>query len=406
MPIAFSRSLRALETDSFRRSRVGLALAGTLGLAWSTWFAFAHVAVVEVTGSARLEVERAAHSVEVPVAGRLTAVHLALGEEVHEGDILAELDSAALRLSANEERARSTSLSAQITALYDQIATEDRALADQRLVAQAKIDEGRARQREATTAAEFSETEAKRAARMSAEGLQSETDRLRAKAEAEQRRAAAEGAQSTIARIESEQRASETERRSKIAKLRGEAASLEGQRSMSAASIERLEHDIELRRVRAPVSGRLGDIATLRIGGVVKEGEKLGAVIPSGDVRIVADYPPASAVGRVKPGQTARMFPEGFPWTQYGSLEATVEHVASEPRSGRIRVELVVRADPSSEIPFQHGLPGTLEIEVDHVSPAVLVLRTVGSRISAPAGAHEQRRSEGASVPEEKPVRP
>jgi membrane fusion protein (multidrug efflux system) len=170
---------------------------------------------------------------------------------------------------------------------------------------------------------------------------------------------------------------------------------------VSAAALGRLEHEIDLRRVRAPVKGRLGDVATLRVGAVVKEGDKLGAVIPTGDIRIVADYTPGSAVGRIRPGQSARMHPEGFPWTQYGSLRATVERVANEPRSGRIRVELVVARDPGGAIPLQHGLPGTLEIEVDRVSPAVLVLRSAGGRFSAPASAHEPSRSGGAAVRDE-----
>jgi membrane fusion protein (multidrug efflux system) len=121
------------------------------------------------------------------------------------------------------------------------------------------------------------------------------------------------------------------------------------------------------------------------VGTVLKEGDKLGSIVPSGNIRIVADFLPAAAVARVRAGQHAKMRPDGFPWTQYGMLSATVRRVANEPRSGHIRVELDVDPDQGSPIPIQHGLPGTLEIEIERVSPAGLVFRAAGRRLAAPA---------------------
>jgi hypothetical protein len=39
---------------------------------------------------------------------------------------------------------------------------------------------------------------------------------------------------------------------------------------------------------------------------------------------------------------------------------------------------LAIVKDPDSTIPFQNALPGTVEIEVDRASPAMLALRTAG----------------------------
>jgi membrane fusion protein (multidrug efflux system) len=41
-------------------------------------------------------------------------------------------------------------------------------------------------------------------------------------------------------------------------------------------------------------------------------------------------------------------------------------------------VELLVDPAYNGVIPIQHGLIGTLEVEVDRVSPAALVLRNAG----------------------------
>jgi membrane fusion protein (multidrug efflux system) len=77
----------------------------------------------------------------------------------------------------------------------------------------------------------------------------------------------------------------------------------------------------------------------------------------------------------------ARVRLEGFPWTEYGQLSAEVVGVAAEPRSGKVRVELEIRADPDSPIPLEHGLPGSVEVAVERVSPATLTLRSVGGML-------------------------
>ena len=43
--------------------------------------------------------------------------------------------------------------------------------------------------------------------------------------------------------------------------------------------------------------------------------------------------------------------------------------------------------DPASPVPLQHGLPGTVEVEVARVSPATLVLHAVGKRLGVLPGA-------------------
>ena len=84
-------------------------------------------------------------------------------------------------------------------------------------------------------------------------------------------------------------------------------------------------------------------------------------------------------------GQSARIRLDGFPWTQFGSLTATVTQVAGEVRDGRVRVELVVHPTSDSRIPMEHGLPGTVEVEIERVSPATLVLRAAGKLVTRTA---------------------
>jgi membrane fusion protein (multidrug efflux system) len=103
----------------------------------------------------------------------------------------------------------------------------------------------------------------------------------------------------------------------------------------------------------------------------------MGAIVPPGAAHAVAWFPVAAA-GRLRAGQPARLRLDGFPWIQYGTLAATVARVAKEPTGGNLRAELTLAAAPSSPIPLEHGLPGSVEVAIDQVSPAVLFLRATG----------------------------
>jgi multidrug resistance efflux pump len=392
----FATTQRTLEADGFRGTMLGVLLvAGLLG-AWGAWFLGVQVALYAVSDTARLEMSQAAYPVEAPVAGRVVATPLVLGKEVQSGKMLVELDATAQQLQLEEEQARVRALAPQIEALHTAIAAEEQALREARQAGRIALDEARARHHEAEVAARTAEEEAELFARLHGRNLSSQLDLLRAKAEAQKRRAAADTLRLAVSRLDSDHRTQASDRQVRIEGRRRDVTRLAGDMTTAAATVERLAHEIERRRVRAPMAGQLGEVAELRIGSVVREGERLAAVVPRGELQIIADFPPPSALGRIRPGQPARLRLEGFPWTQYGSLVATVRRVASEVRDGRVRVELGVEPDGASPIPLQHGLPGTVEVQVERMAPATLVLRAAGKLLARPvvAGSGERRMAE------------
>jgi membrane fusion protein (multidrug efflux system) len=62
-----------------------------------------------------------------------------------------------------------------------------------------------------------------------------------------------------------------------------------------------------------------------------------------------------------------------------------VSSVAGDPQEGQIRVELALDRMQATSLPLQHGLPAEVDVEVERVSPAVLVLRSVAARTRAAA---------------------
>lgn len=106
---------------------------------------------------------------------------------------------------------------------------------------------------------------------------------------------------------------------------------------------------------------------------------------------IVADFDPAALV-HIRPHQSAQLRLHDFPWAEYGSLSATVTRV--EYQDGRVQVELAIEPDPDSRIPLKPGLTGTVEIAVEKMSPATLVLRTAAERL-AQAGGEDKSQENG-----------
>jgi membrane fusion protein (multidrug efflux system) len=387
MASPFSRTTRSLNADSYRRSILGLVIVMLALAAWAAWLFLASVALYEVSDSARLEVDSAVHPVQSPLAGRVVATHLLMGRQVQAGDLLIELDSATNRLQLNEEQSRLGALSAQLDRLRNEMTAQNHSLGQTRDATPVAVAEARARHRASEADARQTAEEARRLEKLRADGLVSDLLLLRAQAEAEKSRAAADALGLEIARLEKDQSAKETDRQANIENLKRQAAVIEGDMNTCKAAIERLRHEIERRRIRALASGRLGEAAGLRVGSVVSEGEKLGAIVPTSVLKVVAEFAPSVALGRIRSGQRARLRLEGFPWTEYGGVSATVSNVASEPRGDRVRVELTISPDSPSAIPLQHGLPGTVEVEVERVSPASLLLRAAGRRLGGVARA-------------------
>ncbi len=379
----FHRVSQSLRADNGIGSTAAVLVALALVGAWVAWAFKAQVTRYEISDSARLEITGAAYPIQANVSGRLVTSKLVVGSEVHAGDVLAQLESNDERLSLQEERTRLATLQPQLEALRSQTQSEDDGRADERKLLNLSMDGARAQYHEADLQAILAEQEALRASRLHTEGILADADAERTKADAQSKRAAAENLKVAISRLEPELQVRETDREVRLKQILGGVAKLEADTATSAATIKRLEYEIERRSIRAPISGRLGASAALRPGSYVSAGQQLGVILPAGKLEITAEFQPAAALGKVRPGQAATVRLDGFPWAQYGTVPAEVTSVAGEIRDGKVRVELAINSSSRSRIPFQHGLPGSVEVQVERVSPAALILRSAGGVLGA-----------------------
>lgn len=381
MPTPFSRTLRALDEDA---RGFPWALLGALALvaAWFVWFVAVPVAVHAATDEARVESARDVHPVQAVVGGRVVGCRVALGATVRAGDVICELQSDAERSRLSEERARREALTRQLAAIRIELSEARGALERDGEARRAAIAVAVAEAAEAEAASRQASDAAARFALLRDSGGISELEFTKLQAAAESGRALAEARRLHVQRLELEQRVAERDRLAALQRLERESAELSARIASTDAGIAVLEEEIERRQVRAPVAGRIGELAPLRPGAVVSSGDRLAAIVPDGDLRVVAEFAPAAAVGRLRAGQPARVRLAGFPSSQYGTLRARVMAVAMEPRGGRIRAELAVVPDDETRLPLRHGLPGRVEVELERVSPATLVLRAAGRLVT------------------------
>lgn len=386
MAAPFSRTTRALEHDHGRTAWWLWGLALAVGLAWAGWFAFARVTVVEVSRRARLEVQQAAHAVSALQAGRVARQQLVIGREVQAGELLVQMDSAATDLRRQEEAARLTALPARMARLRDEVSALRAARGAELQASDAAAQAAQARVSEVAAQAEFTREHGRRLSAAADGGSIAEIDALRSAAELRRQLASRDALAADERRLVQERVTRGHQAQARIDQLMGMLAALEGEAETLRSTVARLQVEIERHALRAPVAGVVAEVAPIAPGSYLAEGQKVATVVPRGQLLVVAEFAPATAMGRIRVGQPAQLRLDGFAWAQYGTATATVVRVASELRDQSLRVELAlappVAANGGPVLPLQHGLAGSVEVAIERVSPATLLLRAAGQRLA------------------------
>jgi multidrug resistance efflux pump len=375
---AFARTFTRLLSDRDGLTRTLLAVGLLVLVGWCFWATQARVTLYEVSSEARVELEGAAYPVQSPMLGRVIEAHLRVGQAVQRGDVLVEIDAAPEQLQIRQENVHAHGLQLEATRLRSQVTAEESARTEERMTAQLGLEEANGRVREADAASKYAEAELSREQKMQQAGLVPPRDLERIDADARRLRAAFETMETAVRRLPQEQATRDREREVRIQRLYSEIAALQEQRNTVNAGVQGLKYEVERRLIRAPIDGSIGECMILRPGSVIEEAESLASIVPSGQLRVVAQFPAEAALGRVQSGQSATLRLDGYPWAEFGTVSANVAHVAQEIRDGKVRVELAINPGASFHGRLEHGMPGTIEVAVERVTPLALVLRTTG----------------------------
>src|SRR6266566_4245193 len=377
-----------LRTDDFLR-RDGtrwpflqtLVCPSLLG-AWGWWSCSAVIGVYEASDSSEVQVDQEIHPVQVETSGRISNSLLVLGKHVQAGELLLELDDSEARLELSEARVRLAGIGPQLDRLDREITSQYAALQYENDELAASQREAESVSKQALTRASMAREEAALDHQLYSAGTLSRFDMERADSRAREGADAAESARESVSRVTKQQRRRRQEALAGIQGLEKQAAELKADQQTARAQIERLEHEIQRRRIYAPISGTVAEIEPVKPAMVVQAGQRVATILPSGTLKVVAQFAPSAVTGRINPGQPARLLADRFPWSQFGAVPLTVETVGIDPENGRIRVELVVNSGFHSRIPMQHGLRGTTEVLVDRATPLTIVVRAAGRHVS------------------------
>ena len=309
------------------------------------------------------------HHVAAPLSGRIVSASVAIGQEVLANQVLIELDAGAETLRLAEEQTRLAGLPPRIASMQIELISLEQAKDGDLRATQAAVDAAAARIKEADATVKFARSNESRLKRQSAAGGVAEIDALRAQSEADKLSASRDAMAADLSAWNRTGKCARTKLQARIENLRRSVVALVGEMSTARATIARIQQTIDRHVIRAPVTGRIGDVAAVYAGAYVSEGQRLVSVVPPGELMIVGDFTPGSASGRVHPGQHATMRLDGFPWAQYGSISATVSRVATEIRDGAVRVEFTPARIGNPVDIMQHGVPGVIEVAVERPRP-------------------------------------
>jgi membrane fusion protein (multidrug efflux system) len=382
MAIAFSRTTRALDIDTGRSAMAAIVVALLVLAIWMLWFTIGRVTVYEVSRAAHVEVSFAARDVATLGAGRLTTSALAIGRRVHAGEILGTLDADHQALQLAEAEARLAGFAGRLSAARRELAGAKAAQSGAMRAGDAAGAAADAQSRAAAATADFTASLAHKQAADAESGGLAPVEAERALAEAKGAAATHDAARDNQARVAGEASSRTAGLAADIARITATIAALESEQGATAIQVSESRRDLAQRTIRSPVDGIIGTVAPRRLGEVLAAGSLLATIVPDGDLHIVAAFDPASGLGRLAAGQLGRLRLDGFSWAQYGDFQATVERVAADGNATGLRVELGMVRPRNASLALRHGMTGRVEVAIEAVSPAVLLLRAIGLKFS------------------------
>jgi len=371
---SFSRTLRALQDDTPRRVR-GLVIALVLVAGWLTWAVAGRVSVVAVSKRARFESHAAVRQIAVPVSGRITAIHIALGRSVRRGDILLELDAADASIRRTKTLAEIENLQRRLEAISAQIAATRARASDQERAASAKLQQARESRTEAAHLADIESGRAERLERLAAQGLVPATDARDARSRADAARARGRGLEAAESEAAEQRGEVISTAEASLRALDSDRIELQTALAAQQAALQQAEVDLERLRVRAPADGRIGSSAELRAGTWVEEGTVAASIVPA-ESREVAAWFALDDMPLLRTGQDASVWLESLGRGGRRRFAATVTGIERDPSGGefRITLRLAKRLPPNVD----QGFPATVTVDVQRLSPFDALLRAAG----------------------------
>jgi hemolysin D len=132
---------------------------------------------------------------------------------------------------------------------------------------------------------------------------------------------------------------------------------LQSERVQVSAEVARLEEEATkqgfregLLELKAPQEGIVKELATTTLGAVIQPGAVLLTLVPQDEQLMAEVFVQNQDIGFVKEGQSVRVKLAAYPFTKYGTLEGTVQHVSADAtESDPARASMAASDEGSSQ---------------------------------------------------------
>jgi HlyD family secretion protein len=336
-----------------KRAKVVLALLVLAGAATGIWYFLIRTPagpqnVIKVSG--RIEGDDA--TVSAKVAGRIREIHVREGDQVKAGQVIAEIDDEQVRAREEQQQSFVREAEARVLSAQQQIAVLNAQLEESNIgVGQARVDaQGRVSQAEAQVAhaeAELVKAEAnygqarydeERYSTLAKDGDVPERTGKQARSTAEAQAAAVHAAQRqvdvargslTMAKANLANVAMRTSQataiRQQIVQAQSQIAAAQAEAEQARAKLREVQADRDDLQVVAPIDGTVAT-RSAEPGEVVTAGTALVTLVDLNAVYL-RGFIPEGQIGRVRAGQTARVYLDSAPEK---AIEAVVSRIDPE----------------------------------------------------------------------------
>ena len=420
------RELEECPPPASARAAILLGLVMVCGfLGWAYHFPVAQ----RVTGNGEVVPLGFVQPVQHPDGGRVSAILVASGDRVAEGQPLLQIDAGEARAEAEAARARQAALdlaaerlsaaaAGRLAALAEATSDDLAPIRDSQVAmadaatrlraAQIAVLDAEISSREASIAREAalhpSRLEARNLARQEVMVMAALLDRgharrnevfslrqtqLRAEGEVERGLSDIEAARLSVA--EARARRDELAARARNEAL-AELVRIEADRAEARQTLLRAEARLARSVLRAPAAGVLKEMAPRGVGNVIEPGALVAEIVPEDAGMLASIEMPAEQIGGLRPGSRARIKVLAFDPARFGSITGSVRHISAssfrrQDGSMFFRIDVALDAeyvgDPARGMRVVPGMNVAVEIVTGEVSLLTWLARPVRSMLDS-----------------------
>ena len=372
-----------------RRSSKIIMLSAAAFVGVTIWSAFADLDQIsrasgQIIPSGKVQV------VQAPDGGQITKILVREGDRIRRGQVLFELDAVRAKAAVDEGRGRVASLQAQMARIEAE-------LFDRPLVFPASLDgfdDLKMNQRQLLE---------KRKAALN--GQLNSLGRMRSLAvqELDMNRPllqTGDVSRSEVMRIERQvvDIASQIEntRNRYLQDLQADYAKVGDELETAQEVLKQREAALQDTVITAPTDGLVKNVRFTTIGGVLRPGDEMLQIVPTGDSLIVEAKVSPADVAYVRQGQTAALKFDAFDSSIYGSAEGVVVYISPDtlteqlpgvPERSYYRVHINVdttrmKAHAGSKVQLQPGMTATAEIKTGQNTVLGYLLKPITKTLS------------------------